>query len=387
MSREHWVEIIPHRPDVLLNCFEIFEGHLVTHERIDGITAIRVRSWDGSTDYSLDFEEDVYSVGIDSNPEFNTRKLRFVYTSMTTPYSVYELDMETCDRKILKCYEVPGYNRDEYKTERRWAAASDGVLIPVSLVYRKDLNIGGPSPLLMYGYGSYGASTDPRMDSSIISLLDRGFIYAIAHIRGGMKMGRAWYDNGKLLLKTNTFTDFIACAEHVIEAGLTDPGMLFATGDSAGGLLMGAVSNMRPDLFKGIVTEVPFVDVVTTMLDDTLPLTTAEYDEWGNPNDPDYYRYMLTYSPFENVGSKNYPAMLVTTSLHDSQVQYWEPAKWVARLRRDKTDDNLLLLKTDMGCGHGGKSGRFRSREDTAFKFVFLLELVNLEIKDGGSSS
>jgi len=298
---------------------------------------------------------------------------------LTTPDSTYDYHLGTKEKKLLKRQEVlGGFDASNYEAERLAATAGDGVQVPISLVYRKGLTKNGENPLLLYGYGSYGYSTDPDFNSAVLSLLDRGFVFAIAHIRGGQEMGRAWYEDGKLLKKKNTFTDFIACAEHLIAAGYTKPAKIFALGGSAGGLLMGAVVNLRPDLFKGVIAAVPYVDVMTTMLDASIPLTTSEYDEWGNPNVKEYYDYMLSYSPYDNVAPKDYPAMLVTTGLHDSQVQYWEPAKWVAKLRATKTDGNPLYLMTNMEAGHGGASGRFRQYRETALEYAFILDLAGI---------
>jgi oligopeptidase B len=374
-----WEEVIPHREDVLLEGFEVFKDHLVLGERTKGLVQLRVRRWDGWGEHHLDFRESTYLAYISTNRELDTRVLRYGYTSMTTPTSVYDYDMETRETVLLKRDEVlGGFDPDDYRTERLHGLADDGTEVPISVVYRKGIPLDGHSPLLLYGYGSYGLSMDATFASSRLSLIDRGFIFAIAHVRGGQEMGRWWYEDGKLLKKKNTFTDFIACAEHLISEGYTSPENLFAQGGSAGGLLMGAVVNMRPDLFKGVVAEVPFVDVVTTMLDKSIPLTTSEYDEWGDPNTKDYYEYILSYSPYDNVEPKWYPHLLVTTGLHDSQVQYWEPAKWVAKLRVVKTDDNRLLLKTNMEAGHGGASGRFRRYRETALVYAFLLDLAGI---------
>ena len=375
-ARDNWQEIMPHRADVYLGDFDLFKSHLVLEERARGLTQIRVVPWSGGEHY-LQFEEPAYRVGLGANLEYDTSTLRFEYTSMKTPLSIYDYDMDARGKTLLKREEVlGGFDSNNYETERVFARAADGTAIPLSLLYRKGLRRNAGHPLLLYGYGSYGASIDAAFSSPRLSLVDRGFIYAIAHVRGGQELGRQWYDDGKLLKKKNTFTDFIACAEFLIQAKYTDADKLFAMGRSAGGLLMGAISNMRPDLFRGIVAEVPFVDVVTTMLDASIPLTTGEYDEWGDPNQKDYYDYMLSYSPYDNVESKAYPAMLITGGLHDSQVQYWEPAKWVAKLRELKTDNNRLLLKTNMDAGHGGASGRFRRHHETAFSYVFLLNLA-----------
>jgi oligopeptidase B len=378
-TKENWVEIIPHRDDVLLEGYEIFNDYLVVEERKSGLIQIRFIGWQDKAEHSLDFGEATYAASIGHNPEFDTDWLRYDYSSLTTPNSVYDYNLRTREKKLLKQQEVlGGFNPGDYQAERLYATAADGVKVPISMVYRKGTEKNGNNPLLEYGYGSYGASEDPYFDSSILSLLDRGFIYALVHIRGGSEMGRAWYEDGKLLKKKNTFTDFIACAEYLIAEKFTRPEKLFAAGASAGGLLMGAVVNMRPDLYKGVIAGVPYVDVITTMLDPSIPLTAEEYDEWGNPNTKEYYDYMLSYSPYDNVEAKRYPAMLVTTGLHDSQVQYWEPAKWVAKLRSLKTDKNRLLLRTNMDAGHGGQSGRFRRYRETALEFAFLLDLTGI---------
>ena len=378
-GREHWTELIAHRPDVLLEDFVLFNDHLVLSERRAGLTQIRVLPWGDRQGYTIDFPEQAFMARPAFTAEPASDLMRFHYTSLTTPSSVYEFNMKTRERKLLKRQDVlGGYKPEAYATERLMAPAYDGTLVPISLVYRKDTPKGAATPLLLYGYGSYGYSTDPAFSPLRLSLLDRGFIYAIAHVRGGQEMGRSWYDDGKLFKKMNTFTDFISCAEFLVRRGYTSPAKLFASGGSAGGLLVGAVANLRPDLFHGIVAAVPFVDVVTTMLDSTIPLTTSEYDEWGDPNQAGYYDYMLSYSPYDNVRAKDYPAMLVTTGLHDSQVQYFEPAKWVARLRALKTDTNVLLLRTNMEAGHGGASGRFRRLEEVAFEYAFLLGLAGI---------
>jgi oligopeptidase B len=329
------------------------------------------------TSYYLDFGEETYSAYTTTNVEFDTDVLRYGYSSMTTPSSILEWNMKSKEKTLLKETEVlGGFNKEDYLSKRIWATAKDGVKVPISLVYRKDLELDGNTPLLQYAYGSYGHSMDAYFSVSRLSLLDRGFVYAIAHIRGGEELGRGWYEDGKLLTKMNTFTDFIACSEFLIAEGYTNKEKLFAQGGSAGGMLMGGIANMQPDLYKGIVAEVPFVDVVTTMLDDTIPLTTGEYDEWGNPNIKEYYDYMLSYSPYDNVERKAYPNMLVTTGLHDSQVQYFEPTKWVAKLRDYKTDENLLLLHINMDTGHGGASGRFEAFKEVAMVYGFVLSLV-----------
>jgi oligopeptidase B len=364
---------------VLLEGFEIFRDHLVVEERKDGLIQLRIRPWSGEDEHYLDFGEPAYLAYMDDNHEFDTNVLRFVYTSMTTPTTVYDYDMVTREKTMLKQDEVlGGFDAGDYATERLYAPARDGVKVPISLVYRKGTPLDGTSPLLLYGYGSYGYSMDATFSSPRLSLLDRGFVYAVAHVRGGQELGRQWYEDGKLFHKKNTFTDFIDCAQYLIDRKVADPRRVFAEGGSAGGLLVGAVVNMRPDLWKGAVAEVPFVDVITTMLDPSIPLTTSEYDEWGNPNEQEYYHYMLSYSPYDNVEAKDYPNLLVVTSLHDSQVQYFEPAKWVAKLRATKTDHHLLLLETNMEAGHGGASGRLKRYRETALEYAFLIDLAGL---------
>ena len=378
-GKENWKEIIGHRDEVLIEDIEIFKDYLVIEERNKGLLNIRVIRWDSKEEYYLDFPEETYSSYIGYNPDYDTHQMRYGYTSLTTPNSTLMFDLDKRKSKLLKEQEVVGdFNKDNYASERVYAKADDGTMIPMSLVYRKGLDRNGDNPVVLYGYGSYGASMDPYFSSVRLSLLDRGFIWVIAHIRGGEDLGRAWYENGKMLKKKNTFTDFISCAEYLITEKYTKQEKLFAMGGSAGGLLMGAIINLRPDIFKGIVAAVPFVDVVTTMLDETIPLTTGEYDEWGNPNVKEYYDYILSYSPYDNVEAKDYPAMLVTTGLHDSQVQYFEPAKWVAKLRDMKTDDNLLLLHTNLDAGHGGQSGRYRQHKETAMEFAFMLDQIGV---------
>ena len=375
-TKDNWEEVIPHRKDVLLEDMEIFKDYLVLSERKAGITQLRVRPWEGEEHY-IDFGEDAYLAYTSVNPEFDTKILRIGYTSMTTPNTTYDYDMEGRTFELLKQQEVVGgFNPEEYQSERLMVKARDGVEVPVSMVYRKGFKKDGTQPLLLYGYGSYGNSMEPYFSSVRLSLLDRGFAFAIAHIRGGEEMGRHWYEDGKLLNKKNTFTDFIDVADHLVAENYTSKEQLFAMGGSAGGLLMGAVINMRPDLWKGVIAAVPFVDVVTTMLDESIPLTTGEFDEWGNPKDKTYYDYIKSYSPYDNVEAKEYPAMMVTTGLHDSQVQYWEPAKWVAKLREVKTDQNPLLLHTNMEAGHGGASGRYQRYKETAMEYAFLLDLA-----------
>ncbi len=378
---ENWEEIIPHRRDVLLEDIEIFKDALVVSERRNGLIQLRVRPWAGAEEHYVDFGEPAYVAAPVNNYEFDTPWLRFNYSSLTTPPSVYDYNLLTREKKLLKREEVlGGFNSGDYQSERIYARAPDGVQVPISLVYRKDrFRKDGKNPLLLFGYGSYGASMDARFDAFRISLLDRGFVYALAHVRGGEELGRQWYEDGKLLKKKNTFTDFIACAEHLLREKYADPKRIFAWGGSAGGLLIGAVITMRPDLFTGVIADVPFVDVLTTMLDDSIPLTTNEYDEWGNPNDKQYYDYILSYSPYDQTRPAHYPHMLVTTGLHDSQVQYWEPAKWVAKLRAVKKDRNRLLLKTEMQAGHGGLSARDDRYREIAFRYAFLLDLAGVK--------
>ncbi len=378
-GKENWSEVIPHRDSVLLEGFEVFNDFLAVQERKNGLTQLRIIGGNEKSEHYLDFGEATYSAGISVNPEFDSDLLRFSYSSLTTPRSTFDYNMNTREKTLLKQQEVLGdFDPLNYQTERLFATAKDGIKVPISLVYRKGLVKNGKNPLFLYGYGSYGSTMSASFSSIMLSLLDRGFVYAIAHIRGGQEMGRWWYEDGKLLKKKNTFTDFIACAEHIIAEKLTTPDKLFANGASAGGLLMGAVVNMRPDLFKGVIAGVPYVDVITTMLDPSIPLTTSEFDEWGNPQNKEHYDYMLSYSPYDQVEAKDYPAMLITTGYQDSQVQYWEPAKWVAKLRVLKTDDNILLFHTNMGAGHGGLSGRFRQYRETAMEFAFIFDLLGI---------
>lgn len=374
-----WEDLVPHRADVLLEDFDVFAGAVVTQEREGGLSRLRVRTKDGALDHEVDFGEPAYAAALGYTPTYDTAVVRYHYTSMTTPQSVYDYDLGTREAALVKRTPVLGdFDPARYVTERLWATARDGTRVPISVVRRRETAVDGTAPLLLYGYGSYGYSSPASFSTPRLSLLDRGFAFAIAHVRGGQEMGRQWYEDGKLLRKMNTFTDFIDAAEHLVAERYADPGRLYAQGGSAGGLLMGAVVNLRPDLWDGVVANVPFVDVVTTMLDETIPLTTFEYDEWGNPNDATYFHYMLSYSPYDNVEPKAYPPMLVTTGLHDSQVQYWEPAKWVARLRDLKTDDAPLLLKTNMEAGHGGASGRFRRYREIAFEYAWLLDQAGL---------
>nr|MBP6584934.1 S9 family peptidase [Flavobacterium sp.] len=379
-SKEYWVDVIPHKQDVLIEGIEIFKNYLVVEERSNGLNKIKIMPWSGGVDYYLPFEIETYSAFVGTNVDFDTEILRFGYQSLATPFSVIDFNMKTKTKEVKKEQAVLGgkFDKNNYKEERVWATATDGTKIPISIVYHKKTKKDGNSPLLQYAYGSYGNSMEPGFDSSILSLLDRGFIYAIAHIRGGEEMGRQWYEDGKLLKKKNTFTDYIDCSNFLISQKYTNSKHLYAEGGSAGGLLMGAVVNMAPQLYNGVIAQVPFVDVMTTMLDETIPLTTSEYDEWGNPNDKVYYDYMRSYSPYDNVKAQDYPNMLVTTGLHDSQVQYWEPAKWVAKLRTVKTDKNLLFLDTNMDAGHGGASGRFEALKETAKEFSFLLDLEGI---------
>jgi len=378
-DERYWRNVIEHRDDVYLEGIEIFKNYLVIQERKNGLLQLRVTTWDKKTDYYLNFGEAAYAAYLSTNVDFNLQILRYYYTSLTTPGSTYDFDMQSKEKILLKQKEVVGgYNADEYQTERLYATANDGTSIPISLVYKKPLKKETGNPLLLYAYGSYGSSIDAGFSSTRLSLLDRGFVFAIAHVRGGQEMGRDWYEYGRLMHKKNTFTDFINCAEFLIKEKFTDSSYLFALGGSAGGLLMGAIANMNGMLFRGIVAAVPFVDVVTTMLDETIPLTTSEFREWGNPKEKEAYDYMKSYSPYDQVEAKDYPAMLVTTGLFDSQVQYWEPAKWVAKLRELKTDNNSLIMDCDMETGHGGASGRFKRYRRTALTFAFILDQIGV---------
>jgi oligopeptidase B len=376
-GREHWTPVLPYRPEIKLDAAEAFERYLVVWERTEGLRQLRVLELATGEEHLVAFPEPVYTVRPDENPEFESTVFRFSYTSLVTPNSVVDYDLAARTWTVRKQTEVlGGYDPSRYRSERLFAAAPDGTRVPISLVYRLPMERDGLRPLLLQGYGSYGYSFDPAFSSTALSLLDRGWVVAIAHIRGGEEMGRAWYEDGKLLRKRNTFTDFIAAAEHLVAEGYTASDRLAINGGSAGGLLMGAVSNMRPDLFRAVVAEVPFVDVVNTMLDASLPLTVIEYDEWGNPGDPTIYEYIRSYSPYDNVASKDYPHILATAGLNDPRVAYWEPAKWTARLRARKTDRNRLLLRTNMGAGHGGASGRYDHLREVAFKYAFLLDVV-----------
>lgn len=376
---ENWQEVIPHRSNVFLTGFDLFKDFLVVQEKMDGLNHLRIMPWQGASEHYISFEEEVYTVGMNMNRVFDADLFRFSYASLTTPTSTFDYNMKSRERIILKQDEIlGGFNASEYETKRDYATASDGTKIPLSIVYRKGFVKDGSRPALLFGYGSYGFTMEPSFRMNILPLLDRGFMYAIAHIRGEQFYGRQWYEDGKMLKKKNTFTDFNAAAEHLINEKYTSADKLFAKGGSAGGLLMGAVVNLRPDLYKGIIANVPFVDVVTTMLDESIPLTTSEFDEWGNPKEEEYYYYMLSYSPYDNVEPKKYPAILVTTGFHDSQVQYWEPAKWVAKLRDMKTDDNLLLFQTQMDFGHGGASGRFQWIKDLALEYAFIFDQLGI---------
>ncbi len=380
-SQEHWEDMIPHREDVLLEDIDIFKDYLVVAERTNGLNEIRIIRWDGTKEYYLPFDNETYTAFASRNPEFDTQILRYNYNSLTTPASVIDFNMETKEQTVLKEAVVLGgkFDKDNYDSKRIWATAEDGTKIPVTMVYKKGIKNDGTNPLLLYAYGSYGSTMDPYFSTVRLSLLDRGFIYAIAHVRGSEYLGRNWYENGKLLHKKNTFTDYVDVSKYLIEEKYTSKDHLYAYGGSAGGLLMGAIANMAPEIYNGVVAAVPFVDVVTTMLDDSIPLTTGEYDEWGNPNEEEYYHYMKSYSPYDNVVAMDYPNILVTTGLHDSQVQYWEPAKWVAKLRELKTDDNNLLFHINMEAGHGGASGRFNALKKYARIYSFLLDLEGIK--------
>ena len=376
-NKKNWTDVLPHRDDVLLEGVELFRDFMVVSERIDGLLQLRVVKWDGSEDYYMDFESETYSASLGTNVDFDAQTFRYNFTSLTTPSSVIDFNTVTKTKEVKKEQEVLGgtFDKSNYVAERLWATAGDGTKIPISLVRHIDTALTSKTPLLQYGYGSYGNTIDPYFSSVRLSLLDRGFVFAIAHVRGGEYLGRTWYESGRQLTKKNTFTDFIACSKFLIDASYTSTGHLYAMGGSAGGLLMGTIMNMAPELYKGVVAAVPFVDVLTTMLDDSIPLTTGEYDEWGNPNDETYYRYIKSYSPYDNVKPLAYPNTLVTTGLHDSQVQYWEPAKWVAKLRDVQQGDNLILLHTNMDAGHGGASGRFEALKEVAMEYAFLLYL------------
>lgn len=380
-GKENWKDLMAHRDNVFLRGFELFKDYLAVEEESEGLTKIKLIKWSDKSESSIDFGEPAYVAGIDNNPELETGVIRYNYQSMTTPPSTFDYDIVTKEKKLLKQREVlDGFKPEDYATERVMAKARDGAMVPVSIVYRKDqFKKDGTNPCLQYAYGSYGATSYASFSSNRLSLLNRGFVYALAHIRGGQEMGGKWYEDGKMMNKKNTFTDFIDCSEYLIANKYAAQDKLFAYGGSAGGLLMGAITNMRPDLYKGVIAAVPFVDVITTMMDESIPLTTFEWREWGNPNIKEQYEYMLSYSPYDQVEKKNYPNLLVTTGLHDSQVQYWEPAKWVAKLRTMKTDHNVLLLYTNMDAGHGGASGRFRAIKEEAMRQAFMLDLVGIK--------
>ncbi|MCF6296052.1 MAG: S9 family peptidase [Flavobacteriaceae bacterium] len=372
-----WEDVIAHREDVLLEGIDIFKDFLVITERRNGLNEIRIRRWDNSEEYYLPFDNETYTAYTTTNIDFDTTILRYGYNSLKTPSSIIDFDMVTKTKEIKKEQEVLGgtFKKENYISERVWATAQDGTKIPISLIYHRDTKKDKSTPLLLYAYGSYGSTIDPYFSTIRLSLLDRGFIYAIAHVRGGEYLGRHWYENGRLLQKINTFTDFIECSKFLIESQYTSAKHHYAMGGSAGGLLIGVIVNLAPELYNGVITQVPFVDIITTMLDENIPLTTGEYDEWGNPNDKEYYDYIKSYSPYDNVEEKNYPNLLITTGLHDSQVQYWEPAKWIAKLRTLKKDNNILLLKTNMEAGHAGASGRFEALKEDALEYAFLLDL------------
>lgn len=383
-SSSKWREVVAHRSNVLIEGFEVFKNYIVLQQRNNGLTELEKIHRSAGKRELIKFPEPVYTTYIGTNPNYDSATLRYGYQSLTTPASVYDYNLETGEATLMKQQKVlGGFKPSNYKAERLFAKASDGTMVPVSLVYRTDkFKQNGGSPLLITGYGSYGYSNDVYFSTARLSLLDRGFAIAIAHIRGGSEMGRQWYEDGKFLKKKNTFTDFVAASKHLIDEKYTSPGHLYASGGSAGGLLMGAIINSNPELYHGVIAQVPFVDVVTTMLDDSVPLTTGEYEEWGNPNDKKYYTYMLSYSPYDNVKKQNYPNLLITSGLSDSQVQYWEPTKWTAKLREYKTDNNILILKTNMSAGHSGKSGRFEQLKETAFEYAFLIALENKNKQD-----
>lgn len=380
--KKHWKELIPHRPNVLLEDVELFREFLVLEEREAGLTQLRVVRHNGNGKLGdaqyIDLKQEAYMAGTSKNPNFDTPWLRYYFNSLTTPASIYDYNMDTGEQVLRKQQEVPNTDLNAYDSKRIWVKARDGVKVPVSMVFKKGIDLKAENPLLLYGYGSYGISIDPYFSASRLSLLDRGFVFAIAHIRGGQELGRAWYEEAKYLKKWNTFNDFIDCAQYLVDKKYTSPEKLVANGGSAGGLLMGTVINKRPDLFKAVAADVPFVDVVTTMLDESIPLTTGEFEEWGNPKNKEYYDYMLSYSPYDQVKPQDYPALLVTSGLHDSQVQYWEPTKWVAKLRATKTDKQTLYLKTNMEAGHGGASGRFETLKETALTYAFFLDQLGM---------
>ena len=379
-SSENWTEVIGHRENVLIEGIDIFKDFLVVSERFNGLNRINIKPWNGSESYYLKFESETFSCYTTGNLDFDSKKLRYAYNSLNEPHSIIEFDMFSKNKIILKQNQVldTKFSKDNYITKRIWADSRDGTKIPISIIHKKNIKKDGTNPLLLYAYGSYGNTIDPTFSISRLSLLDRGFVFAISHVRGSEYLGRSWYEDGKLLNKINTFNDYIDCTKHLIKENYSSSNHMYAYGGSAGGLLVGAVMNMAPELYNGIIAAVPFVDVVTTMLDETIPLTTSEYDEWGNPNEEKFYNYILSYSPYDNVSKINYPNLLVTTGLHDSQVQYWEPAKWVAKLRAYKLGDNKLFLNTNMDTGHGGSSGRFEAIRDLSKEYSFLLDLENI---------
>ena len=379
-SSENWIEVIEHRENVLIEGIDIFKDFLVVSERFNGLNRINIKPWNGSESYYLKFESETFSCYTTGNLDFDSKKLRYAYNSLNEPHSIIEFDMFSKDKIILKQNQVldTKFSKDNYITKRIWADSRDGTKIPISIIHKKNIKKDGTNPLLLYAYGSYGNTIDPTFSISRLSLLDRGFVFAISHVRGSEYLGRSWYEDGKLLNKINTFNDYIDCTKHLIKENYSSCNHMYAYGGSAGGLLVGAVMNMAPELYNGMIAAVPFVDVVTTMLDETIPLTTSEYDEWGNPNEEKFYNYILSYSPYDNVSKINYPNLLVTTGLHDSQVQYWEPAKWVAKLRANKLGNNKLFLNTNMDTGHGGSSGRFEAIKDLAKEYSFLFDLENI---------
>ena len=379
-SSENWIEVIEHRENVLIEGIDIFKDFLVVSERFNGLNRINIKPWNGSESYYIKFESETFSCYTTGNLDFDSKKLRYAYNSLNEPHSIIEFDMFSKDKIILKQNQVldTKFSKDNYITKRIWADSRDGTKIPISIIHKKNIKKDGTNPLLLYAYGSYGNTIDPTFSISRLSLLDRGFVFAISHVRGSEYLGRSWYEDGKLLNKINTFNDYIDCTKHLIKENYSSCNHMYAYGGSAGGLLVGAVMNMAPELYNGMIAAVPFVDVVTTMLDETIPLTTSEYDEWGNPNEEEFYNYILSYSPYDNVSKINYPNLLVTTGLHDSQVQYWEPAKWVAKLRANKLGNNKLFLNTNMDTGHGGSSGRFEAIKDLAKEYSFLFDLENV---------
>lgn len=379
-SSENWIEVIEHRENVLIEGIDIFKDFLVVSERFNGLNRINIKPWNGSESYYIKFESETFSCYTTGNLDFDSKKLRYAYNSLNEPHSIIEFDMFSKDKIILKQNQVldTKFSKDNYITKRIWADSRDGTKIPISIIHKKNIKKDGTNPLLLYAYGSYGNTIDPTFSISRLSLLDRGFVFAISHVRGSEYLGRSWYEDGKLLNKINTFNDYIDCTKHLIKENYSSCNHMYAYGGSAGGLLVGAVMNMAPELYNGMIASVPFVDVVTTMLDETIPLTTSEYDEWGNPNEEKFYNYILSYSPYDNVSKINYPNLLVTTGLHDSQVQYWEPAKWVAKLRANKLGNNKLFLNTNMDTGHGGSSGRFEAIKDLAKEYSFLFDLENV---------